>query len=83
MTNTDTTEAAYGPYFDVSARLDYLMADRDSSARLCAQKVLAGQFKAARWWAEMFAAEDAEVKRVLAWGNSSAPGRFVGMHHAH
>jgi hypothetical protein len=83
--NRDEARAAYGPYFDVNTRTDRLGEDRDSSARLCAKKVLAGDTAGARYWAEQYAAEDAELGRVLAWamaGDKRGDAAWlIGMHH--
>lgn len=83
----DEARAAYGPYFDYTARADALETNRDSSARLCAKKVLAGEMHGARYWAEQYAAEQAELARITARFRAADKAGdaawLIGLHHDH
>lgn len=70
-----------GPYFDYSARAQFLDAKIRTFSELCTEDLLAGDVARARLWADKCAPFMAAKDRLSDWYNNTdqnAPERWIG-----
>jgi hypothetical protein len=81
MKNDSIYPEPIGPYFDYSARSQYLNNKIRTFSELCTEDLLSGDVDKARRWAEKCAPFMAALDRLSAWYQATdhkAPERWIG-----